>query len=82
MLILALLLELLLQNDQEFGQNTVLDLLHFSALFFISQVLAKQRCECVEYISPSIDYLVYLTAKRPVVLVVLRIVAKFQTIAS
>ena len=81
-LILALLLELLLANSQEFGQNTVADLLQFCAFFFIGQVLAKQRCECVEYIGPSIDYLVNLTAKCPVVLIVLRIVAELKTIAS
>ena len=81
-LILALLLELLLANGQEFGQNTIFDLLQFCALFFIGQVLAKQRRECVEYISPSIDYLVNLTAKSPVVLIVLRVVAELKTIAS
>ena len=81
-LILALLLELLLANGQKFGQNAVTDLLKFCAFFFIGHVLAKQRCECVEYISPSIDYLVNLTAKCPVVLIVLRIIAVLKTIAS
>ena len=44
-LILALFLKLLLENDQEFGQNTVFDLLQFCTLFFIAQVLAKNGCE-------------------------------------
>ena len=81
-LLLALFHELLLAYGQELSQNTVTDLYHFCTLFLIGQVLANQGCECVEYISPSIDYLVYLAAKCPVSLIVLRIVAKLFTIAS